>query len=148
MMKIRYWIALFGIVLAMSCHATPPAAASERPALPGAAAPVPVNVEGFIPGYSDKTLIRLVNRSVAGVPVPKTLADGSQSKWKLQVHIGSMYMPRAATVVTVTLLDRKHVVATDCRRVKSLDSTPRVVLCNTVSELTNQLWHSVSRQDI
>jgi hypothetical protein len=131
----------------MSSHAISPAAASEQPALPGAAAPVPVNVEGFIPGYSDKTLLRLVDRSVAGVPVPQTLADVSRSKWKLQVHVENIYMPRATTVVAVTMLDQKRVVAANWRRVESLGSAPRVVLCNTVSGLTKQLWHSVSQQD-
>lgn len=112
-------------------------------------ASVPVTVQGFVPGYTDSGLTQLANTCVAEVPAPGTMANELHGgKWQVQVQVQvqvqDVYMPHVATVVRATLLNGKRVVAFRWKRTVSLDTAPSAAFCWTVSELTQELWDSVS----
>ena len=108
---------------------------------------VPVTVQGFVPGYTDSGLAQLVNTCVAKVPASGAVANELRGKWQVQVEVQDVYMPHVATVVRATLLEGKRVAAFRWKRTVSLDTAPSATFCWTVSELTQELWDSVSAEN-
>jgi hypothetical protein len=137
--RLRGIVMLAPVIFALSVTAGGASAASTS---------VPVTVQGFVPGYTDSGLTQLVNTCVAEVPASETMANELRGKWQVQVQVQNLYLPHVNTVVRVTLLDGKRVVAFRWKRTVSLDTAPSAAFCWTVSELTQQLWDSVSAENM
>jgi hypothetical protein len=141
--KSRGAIMLAPVIFALSLYAAAPAMA-ETSAFSTMAA-VPAKVQGSMPGFTDTGLTQLVDACVAAAPVPAMMADAAHAGWHVQVDVGNVYTPRAATVVRATLLEGDHVVASRWKQTAGLDTAPRVAFCSTVSNLTQQLWASTAQ---
>jgi hypothetical protein len=111
-------------------------------------ASVPATVYGFLPGYTGSGLQRLVSACVAGVPIPGALADAPRAGWQIQVDVQDVSMPRVATVMKATLLDGNQVVTSTWKRTAALDTAPRSVFCDTVSQLTQKLWATAAKRGV
>jgi hypothetical protein len=112
------------------------AAAQSVPAVETAA---PVEVHGFLPGYTDAGLQFLVRACVAAAPV-SGMPDAWAAGWHVQVDVANVWMPRVFTVVRATLIEGDEIVASYWVRTVALDTAPPAVLCGTVWRLTQKLW--------
>jgi hypothetical protein len=145
-LQIRKWRGFAPLALALlafcACGPSFALAAARIPAASVSAAGIPVKVQGFIPGYTDDDLARLVSTCVAQVPVPGTIANETRSGWQVQVDVQNVSMPRTFTEIRVSLLHGANVVAFRWQRTMALSAAPQSSLCGVVSRLTQQLWIS------
>jgi hypothetical protein len=127
--------ACFVPALAFCTIAAPIAGKANASTLPR----IPVQVTGFLPGYPDATLQRLITKCAARpfAGVSAAVANGLS----LHISLDNEYLPHAATRIRLHLLRNGKTVA--YRWARTSAAVPSQNLCWVTINLTEQAWSSI-----
>lgn len=105
--------------------------------------PLPVTVQGFLPGHSDDQLSHMLAACAGEAKTPAKLMEAPVNLWHIRIQVTTLYKPRADTTISISMLKGQRVMATKSKHAAGLNTAPNAALCYTVSGLTQDLYNTV-----